>query len=180
MKNEFFGSKLNTVLLFVLIILMVIAIRMMLQNKELYFNLQPIEISKIDPVNPEINIKVNPAPDSNIPPYCKEGNLWGNKEDLISFLGEINSNTFTFTGSVKNSYFFEGNILVNVSSGDGKIVKNGHGTASSEWMTSDSVSFSGSIDITGLPKGYDIIEIKNDNPSGLAKYDKSIFIRFLR
>jgi hypothetical protein len=35
-KYWFFGSKLNTVLLLVLIILMVIAIRIMLQNKETY------------------------------------------------------------------------------------------------------------------------------------------------
>lgn len=34
--NEFFGSKLNSVLLLILIILMVFAIRMMFQNKELY------------------------------------------------------------------------------------------------------------------------------------------------
>jgi hypothetical protein len=33
----FFGSKLNTVLLLILIVLMVIAIRIMLQNKEVYF-----------------------------------------------------------------------------------------------------------------------------------------------
>jgi hypothetical protein len=41
MENEqrkywFFGSKLNTALLLILIILMVIAIRIMLQNKEIY------------------------------------------------------------------------------------------------------------------------------------------------
>ena len=34
----FFGSRLNTVLLFVLIILMVFALRFMYQNKEWYFN----------------------------------------------------------------------------------------------------------------------------------------------
>lgn len=38
MQNKFFGTKLNSVLLVVLIILMVFALRIMLQNKEMYFN----------------------------------------------------------------------------------------------------------------------------------------------
>lgn len=177
--NEFFGSKLNTVLLLVLIVLMVFAIRIMLRNEDVYLHPFTSQVSTKQ-TNPKIDIKVFPPPDSNLPPCCKEGNLWGNKEDLISFSGEINSNKFTFFGSVKNSYFFEGNILVNVSSEDGKMVKNSHGSALGNWMTSGPVLFTGSVDLTGLPKGYNIIEIKNDNPSGLSKNDKSIFIKFLR
>ena len=37
MQNNFFGSKLNTVLLLILIVLMVFALRIMLKDKEIYF-----------------------------------------------------------------------------------------------------------------------------------------------
>jgi hypothetical protein len=37
MQNKFFGSKLNTLLLFILIILMVFALRWMSQDREKYF-----------------------------------------------------------------------------------------------------------------------------------------------
>lgn len=38
MQNKFFSSKLNTVFLFILIILMIIAFRIMFKNKEIYFS----------------------------------------------------------------------------------------------------------------------------------------------
>jgi len=38
MNNNFFGSKLNTVLLFILIILMVIALRWMYQERNKYWS----------------------------------------------------------------------------------------------------------------------------------------------
>ncbi len=37
-NHKFFGSKLNTVLLLVLIVLMVIAIKIMLKNQVVYFH----------------------------------------------------------------------------------------------------------------------------------------------
>src|ERR1035437_7681479 len=38
MQNKFFGSKFNTALLFILIILMIIALKFMFDNKEVYFS----------------------------------------------------------------------------------------------------------------------------------------------
>jgi hypothetical protein len=60
-KFWFFGSKLNTVLLLVLIILMVIALKWMHENKELYY---PI-LSNQFPQTQSNNIQTIPQPKSN-------------------------------------------------------------------------------------------------------------------
>lgn len=155
-QGKFFGSKLNTILLLILIILMIGAIRIMLQTKELY--LHPVSSFQQSGVTPVV---------------------LGNKDDLVSFSitpGQKVSKVITFTGSVKNSYFFEGNILIDVLDAAGNNVLKSNAKATTDWMTSGPVSFSGSLDLSSLAPGYAYIEIHNDNASGLAQNDKSILI----
>ncbi len=82
-------------------------------------------------------------------------------------------------GVIKGGYFFEGNIVVNILDKDKKLLRAGHGEATTDWMTSGPVSFKATIDASGLPGAYGgpgYIEIRNDNPSGLPENDKSILI----
>lgn len=158
MENKnyaFFGSKLNTFLLVVLTILMIIALRFMFTHKEIYFP------------GPQ-DTKTDTIP-----------MVTGNKDDLVLFSiapGSKVSGTMTATGSVKNAYFFEANIGVNILDANKNLLKAGNGTATTDWMTSGPVSFTTSLNFTGLPAGPGFIEIKNDNPSGDPTKDKSIFI----
>ena len=153
-KNEFFGSKLNTVFLLILIVLMIVAIRVMLLNREFYLHpfAQPEQVSY---------------------------QIYGNTQDLVSFSitpGQKVSGVVKFTGVLKGGYFFEGaKIPFNVVSLDQTILKTGNALPTSEW-TKDPVSFSGTIDFTSLPKGVADIRINNDNASGLKKNDKNILI----
>jgi|SRR3989338_11191082 len=156
MQNNFFGSKLNTVLLLVLIVLMVFAIKIMLKNKELYppFDQREEEVDS--------------------PPQIS-----GNKGDLVSFSispGQKVSGLVPVSGSVKNAYFFEANILLNILDADKNLLRAGHGQAISDWMTAEPVSFEGKLDFTGLPAGPAYVEIHNDNASALPEHDKSILI----
>ena len=160
MKNEFFGSKLNTVLLFVLIILMVVAIRMMLQNKELYLPIlsQNQEQTSVDKNDSQIS---------------------GNKDDLVSFSILPNSKVHgvvSYQGIVKGGYFFEGNILINILDINKNFLKKSHANATTDWMTAGPVNFEGNIDFSLFQKGPAYLEIHNDNASGLPEHDKSIFI----
>lgn len=162
MKENFFGSKLNTVLLFILIILTVIAIFIMFQDKDKYFYQFSQNKDNLDSTNAEVNRKI-----------------LGNEDDLVFFSilpGDKVSGLVKFTGSVKNAYFFEANIGINVLDANKKLIKSGHGTAKGEWMTSLPVSFDTSIDFSDVPKGLAYIEIHNDNASGLPEKDKSILI----
>jgi hypothetical protein len=153
-QNGFFGSKLNTVLLVILIILMVVAICLMLQTRALY--LHPLD--KVDQVSYQI---------------------YGDKGDLVSFSllpGQKVSGVVKLTGTLKGGYFFEGaGIPMDVVTLDQILLKTGTATPTSEW-TKDSVSFGGTIDFTSLPKGIVDIRIKNDNPSGLTQNNKFILI----
>jgi hypothetical protein len=105
--------------------------------------------------------------------------ILGNKQDLVYFsidTGQKVSGQMAIMGSVKNAYFFEANILINILDANKNILKNGHGNATTDWMTVEPVSFEGNIDLSGLPKGFAYIEIHNDNASGLPENDKSILI----
>jgi hypothetical protein len=93
--------------------------------------------------------------------------ILGNKEDLVSFSlnpGDTVSGILNLSGSVRNAYFSEGNILVKLLDENQNVLKEGHGTATTEWMTVEPISFTASIDSTGL-KGKGYILIQNDDPS---------------
>lgn len=108
------------------------------------------------------------SPVVNMTPVVKISEITGNKEDLVSFsvnAGSDVSGILYLTGSVKNGYFFEGNIKVDLLDANKNIMKSGFGTATTEWTTTDPVSFTSTIDSTGLiGPGY--ILIQNDDPSG--------------
>lgn len=105
--------------------------------------------------------------------------ILGNESDLV-FLSIVPnskvSGVLNLTGEIKGGYFFEGNILVNVLDINKNVLKKGYGTATTDWMTAGPVSFTTSVDFTGLSAGPAYLEIHNDNASGLPENDKSIQI----
>ncbi|MEK9181653.1 MAG: Gmad2 immunoglobulin-like domain-containing protein [Patescibacteria group bacterium] len=149
--DNFFGSKLNTVLLFVLIILMVIALRIMLKDKGTY-----------------------------LAPFVQEQEqISGNKDDLVSFSilpGSKLHGIVSYRGVIKGAYFFEANILINVLDVNKNVLKKSHAMATIDWMTAGPVDFEGNIDFSDMPKGPAYFEIHNDNPSDMRQYDKSVLI----
>ncbi|OGI59767.1 hypothetical protein A3F19_01040 [Candidatus Nomurabacteria bacterium RIFCSPHIGHO2_12_FULL_37_29] len=157
--NRFFGSKLNTVLLVALIILMVIALKVMFKNKDTYIN--PLFTDKTEE---EINTV----------------GMLGKKEDLVSFSivpgAKMPNSILSYRGEIKDGWFFEGNILINILDKDKKVIKASNAMAKTDWMTAEAIEFEGNIDFTGLPKGPAYFEIHNDNASGLPENDKSILI----
>jgi hypothetical protein len=147
MKSEFFGSKLNTILLIVLIVLMGFAIKLMLQNKQLY--LHPFSQNG---VQKETETK---------------SQISGNKEDLVSFSvkpGDALHGPVFYRGTVKGAYFFEANIGISIKDADRQLLKNDHATATGDWMTTGPVDFEGMIDLSGLPKGPAYFVITADDP----------------
>ena len=155
MQNKFFGSKLNTVLLFILIILMVIALIVMSKNKEMYLS----GFKQLDQ-NAEVEKNQNSNQSNN--------EILGNKEDLISFSvkpGQVVSGKMEVAGIISGGYFFEANVLINILDVNKNVLKKGYGTTTTDWMTAGPVTFTAMIDFTGLNKGNAYIEIQNDDPS---------------
>ena len=99
--------------------------------------------------------------------------------DLLSFSvkpwGTV-SGGMNLNGIVQGGYFNEGNVLINVIDPDKQVLKAGHGTATTDWMSAGPVSFVATVDFTGIRKGPAYIEIKRDNASGLPENDKSVTI----
>ena len=145
-KYWFFGSKLNTGLLLILIILMIVALRFMYSNKATYL--------------PAINEK-----------EVNSSMMEGNKEDLVSFSIKPNqevSGLFKATGTITGGYFFEGSMPIKILDKNKDLTVFGPGYASSttDWMTAGPVSFSADFDFTKISKGKYYIKIIQDDPSG--------------
>lgn len=103
----------------------------------------------------------------------------GNRGDLVAFSikpGAHVSGSIPFQGIVKGAYFFEANILINILDEGKHVVRQGNAIAMTDWMTTEPVTFEGVLDFDGLSKGSAYIEIRNDNASGDAKFDKNILI----
>lgn len=93
--------------------------------------------------------------------------ILGNKDDLVSFSVKPDSEVsgiLNLVGSVKGAYFFEANIRIFLLDSKQNILKSGFGTATTDWMTAEPVSFTSSIDSTGI-NGPGFILIQNDDPS---------------
>ena len=154
MKNK---SKIITILIFVVIVAIALILYFIGNSKKAVV---PIII------------------DQTQEPIPKE-NLLGNKDDLISFSIWPNTKVHgivSYRGVIKNSYFFEANIGINILDMNKKVLKASNAVAKTDWMTTLPVSFEGNIDFTGLPTGPAYFEIHNDNASGLPEKDKSVLI----
>jgi hypothetical protein len=145
------NAKIVKVLLFFAIILVIISVSMSLRNNNKNYTNDQV-------VNTEII---------------------GNDKDLVSLSidpGSKVSGIMMITGSAPGSYFFEGNILVNILNSNKELLKGGNGNAKTDWMTSGPVGFDAVLDFSGLKKGEAYIEIHNDNASGLPENDKTVLI----
>lgn len=158
MQNKFFGSKLNSILLLVLIILMVIALFIMSKNKAEYLGAFQKQVPVVD-----VNTKQEPLPAKEV--------ILGNKEDLVSFSimpGQEVSGIMKVTGILPGGYFFEGNLPVSILDENKKLTSfgPGHGQATIDSWTSGPVSFNIDFDFTKIPKGRYYIKLTPDDPSG--------------
>lgn len=154
-------SKIKTIIILVLVVLLAVVLFYVGQNKK---------------INDQVNL-INQ--DNQKGEVEKTPEILGNKADLISCSvkpGSTISGNLVFNGIVKNGYFFEGNIVINILDQNKDILKKSYGNAVTDWMTSGPVSFTGSIDLTGVPAGAAYFEIHNDNASGIPENDKSILI----
>jgi Immunoglobulin-like domain of bacterial spore germination len=105
------------------------------------------------------------------------------KADLIKLVspvpGGVIENGVTVSGQARGQWFFEASFPVVLTNWDGLIIAEGIATAEGEWMTTEFVPFSATLNFVnpyseGNPdymKGGSLI-LKKDNPSGLPENDK--------
>lgn len=79
-----------------------------------------------------------------------------------------------FKGRAPGNWFFEANAGLTLTDWDGLIIAEGYVMADGEWMTTDYVPFTGTLEFVKPVYGErGTIIFKKDNPSGESKFDDS-------
>jgi hypothetical protein len=90
------------------------------------------------------------------------------------------SSPVTIKGEAVGNWFFEANLPIRITDNQGNQLGQGFAMTADEWMTTDFVSFEGTVsfDVRGNTEGY--ILLQKDNPSGLSEHndERKMPIRF--
>ncbi|MEO5645972.1 MAG: Gmad2 immunoglobulin-like domain-containing protein [Candidatus Paceibacterota bacterium] len=92
--------------------------------------------------------------------------------------GSTISSPVTIKGKAKGTWFFEGSFPISLITVDGTTIATGIAKAEDDWMVESYVPFTATINFTSpatVHAGY--IVLKKDNPSGEARFDKSVVIK---
>ena len=79
---------------------------------------------------------------------------------------------FAIEGKAKGTWFFEGVFLIKLLDANGKVMAQGQAKADGDWMTSDFVPFSTTLDFKNPTTATGTLVFQNDNPSGLPANQK--------
>ncbi|HMP67474.1 MAG TPA: Gmad2 immunoglobulin-like domain-containing protein [Candidatus Paceibacterota bacterium] len=111
---------------------------------------------------------------------------YGNEEEKLDLiiLESPRPNTaikspVTITGMARGYWFFEASFPITIVDWDGLIIGEGYATADGEWMTTDFVPFSATVDfdksqIRGQYSMNGSLILQKDNPSGLPEHDDAL------
>jgi hypothetical protein len=87
------------------------------------------------------------------------------------------SSPFTIKGKARGTWFFEGDFPIILEDGQGKNIAVSYATAKGEWMTTDFVEFTGTLEFNRAFSGQrGTLILKKDNPTGNAEFDNSLEI----
>jgi hypothetical protein len=87
------------------------------------------------------------------------------------------SSPIVIEGKARGNWFFEATFPIQLVDTDGNIIASTVAKAEGDWMTTNFVNFTASLEYnksTSTDRG--LIILKKDNPSGIPEFDQSIFI----
>ncbi len=103
------------------------------------------------------------------------------KDDMIilesPLPGAQVSSPLVIKGKARGNWFFEASFPVVLTDWDGKIIAEGHADALGEWMTTEYVPFTATLNYTlpaGTPYRRGFLILKKDNPSGEPQFDNAL------
>jgi hypothetical protein len=102
-------------------------------------------------------------------------------EDKISLFTPLANTVITspliIKGEARGPWFFEASFPVFLTDWDGLIIAQGIAQAQGDWMTTDYVPFTATLNFTKPSYGATgSLILKKDNPSGLSQYDDALEI----
>ena len=91
--------------------------------------------------------------------------------------GQTVTSPIKITGKARGNWFFEASFPIQLVDSNGNIIATSIGTAQSDWMTTDFVNFTSTIEYNRASStGNALLVLNKDNPSGNPEFDQSIFI----
>lgn len=82
--------------------------------------------------------------------------------------------TFVVSGSAPGNWYFEAVFPIQVRDKDNNKIAQSFATAQGEWMTTDQVTFTATVTLTGSYSGPATVVLLRDNPSGLPENDDAL------
>jgi hypothetical protein len=108
----------------------------------------------------------------------------GDKSDKIRLIsplpGGVIKSPLIVKGEARGNWYFEASFPVILTNWDGLIIAEGIATAESDWMTTEFVPFTATLEFE-IPKykNNGFLILKKDNPSGLPEHDDALEIQVL-
>jgi hypothetical protein len=95
-------------------------------------------------------------------------------------IAQIVTSPMTIKGKVKNSWFFEANLPIELRDENGKVLAQKGYMTPDDWMTPGYKTLDTTLSFKAPTTDYGVLVIHNDNPSGLPENDKKfeVPIRF--
>jgi hypothetical protein len=116
----------------------------------------------------------NPAPDA------PQNTALATSSDIVIFSPIKNQavvSPIVIRGKAKGNWFFEASFPVRLVDENENVVGTGHAEADGDWMTSDFVNFTATIEYTrASTTDSGLLVFKNDNPSGDPARDKYFYM----
>ena len=87
------------------------------------------------------------------------------------------SSPITILGKARGNWYFEATFPVKLVDLDGNVLVSTFASAEGDWMTTDFVNFSTTLEYTkSTSTNHALIVLSKDNPSGMPEFDQSIYI----
>lgn len=126
-----------------------------------------------------VPIKQDQATTTQVEPVVKK------HKDLIEVTSDISkpfSTPLVISGKARGQWFFEASFPITIVDWNGLIIGEGHAEAIGEWMTTEYVPFTATVDFAlpaNTPYKRGFIILKKDNPSGLPEHDDAFELPIL-
>lgn len=136
---------------------------------------------------PSTTVQINPGASSEVPtptPIATSSNPVVTSDIVVvnPTQGQIIKSPIVVSGRAKGSWYFEASAPVKVYDANNQLLGSGNITAQGDWMTTNFVPFTGTINFATSTTNTGKIVFMNDNPSGLPQNDKSytVLVKFIQ
>src|SRR3989344_914355 len=84
--------------------------------------------------------------------------------------------TFIVSGSAPGPWYFEASFPIKIVDANNNLLGQAIAQAQGEWMTTDQVTFTATVTLTGSYTGPATVVLMRDNPSGMPENDDSVSV----